>query len=116
MGRIADLGLVGQPPRLSSSRGEIAVGWLQVLVLTSALAGQSQAPAGSTAGATKPAGSPATSPEKAPAKSRSTVARRSVPGLAAGPRVLTQAEMQRPRSPFLMPPSSGGAVADRYHP
>jgi hypothetical protein len=33
-----------------------------------------------------------------------------------GPRVLTQAEMQKPRSPFLTPPSSGGAEADRYNP
>jgi len=105
------------------------VAWLHVLALASVLVGQSQAAAGSTAGDAKPsgsavtaaperkpAGSPAKTPEKTPTKSAATTARPAAPEKGAGPRVLTQAEMQRPRSPFLMPPSSDGAAADRYNP
>jgi Mg-chelatase subunit ChlD len=38
------------------------------------------------------------------------------PKIDTGPRIRTQAEMEKPRSPFLVHPSFSGAAADRYNP
>ena len=61
-------------------------------------------------------GSAATAAEKSPSKPTGTPPQPAPAKAAAGPRVLTQAEMEKPRSPFLTPPSTGGAEADRYSP
>ena len=104
---------------------------LRLLLLTVAVAvagqtpPQTTAPEGKASDATSTA-TPARKPSAAkPTQAGKTAARpkpaASATGPAsgkgsAGPRVLTQAEMQKPRSPFLSSPSAGGAEADRYNP
>jgi hypothetical protein len=105
------------------------VAWLHVLVLTSAVSGQAQVPAGSPVADAKKSGSAqaaptgqktpgsaATAAEKSPLKPTGTPPQPAAAKAATGPRVLTRAEMEKPRSPFLTPPSTGGAEADRYSP
>lgn len=113
--------------------------WLHVAVLASALAGQ--VPASSPDDGRKDASSPAaTSPDKKadekekaekegkagsktagqPGKDARAAAktagapRAGAPKAAAGPRVMTRSEMQKPKSPFLQLPGSEAAPADRY--
>jgi hypothetical protein len=119
--------------------------WFHVLILTTVLVGQTPSTAGAPNGEKQPAGSSETTAtsttqakpaESAPSKTgkkpeESTASgtkqaakpaapaahpRRPVAGSDGGPRVLTQSEMQRPRSPFLSPPSYDGESADRYNP
>src|SRR5437762_173731 len=105
------------PWLIGHRRGGIALVWLHVLVVTSAVAGQAQAPAGSPAANAKPAEkSPTATKDQKPAgssptteKKPATPPRPATPKIGTGPRVLTQAEMQKPRSPFLVPPSARGA-------
>jgi hypothetical protein len=120
------------------------VAWLQLLILSSALAGQStdsssqdraeKTPTPATSGVERKSADKAEAdgkPEKdagsAPnqsgpekkepvaAKKSSTPARPTTK-VAPGPRVLTRSEMQKPGSPFLEPPGSEGVAADRYGP
>ena len=101
--------------------------WLHVLILTSATVLSAQEPADSkpavdsaskpsatAADKSKPTNSKDGPAEKAGTKSLAKAV--SKPKGGAGPRVLTQSEMQKPSSPFLMPPGSEGEVADRYSP
>jgi Mg-chelatase subunit ChlD len=101
--------------------------WFNALVLATALAGQSQAasdtatPAGQStkAAATsakdpKPAQDQARPAKKAAAKPAEKSPAKAATPIKSGPQVLTQSEMNRPRSPFLMPPGSDADPADRY--
>ncbi len=101
--------------------------WLHALVLASAMAGQSQAVSGSTAPADKPSKSSANAAkEEKPARPKASTAKKSpakpaekppakaAPKTKTGPRIMTQSDMQKPRSPFLMLPGSEGDPADRY--
>jgi von Willebrand factor type A domain len=99
-------------------RGGIALAWLYVFVLTAATALSPQVPAGSTGSADQPSKSATNESKPANAKDGSTgqAPAKAVPKATAGPHVLTQSEMQKPRSPFLMPPGSEGEAPDRYSP
>lgn len=109
--------------------------WLHVLILASAVAGQSapSAPdgarsAGSSSSASSSAAKSATDEKsdkdreskkdrekgKESASKGSTPKKAPAPRSSAGPRVLTRSEMQKPRSPFLQPPGSEGAADDKY--
>ncbi len=100
---------------------------LHALVLALALAVQSQTAAGSTAAADKPSTSSATAAKdqkhaqpkaslakKSPAKPAEKSPSKAAAKPRSGPRIITQSEMQKPRSPFLMPPGSEGDAPDRY--
>ncbi len=113
---------------------------LHVLILVSAMAGQSAASSerakpsppsspGPESNSAEKAGGDAgtekgTKPESKAADGQKADATSSkaatTPGKAParkatlGPRVLTRSEMQKPRSPFLEPPGSEGVVADKY--
>jgi hypothetical protein len=118
--------------------------WLHALIVATAVAGQAQAPP-SKDGDAKASPPPATEDKKqstdraetgkkpensakgeskakdqgqgsAAAKKGTSPAKAVSPKTSPGPRVLTRSEMQRPRSPFLAPPSSEGAADDRYGP
>src|SRR5262249_36350524 len=115
-----------------SSIGEgIDLAGSQILVLTIAWAVSGQTPPQTTAARAKPARAASTAaPNQKAVPSSATDWRKSgdkpTPAATAtrrpsgrgdaGPRVMTQSEMQKPRSPFLTPPSSSGEVADRYNP
>lgn len=112
--------------------------WLHVLILASALAGQSPAPpsddgrtgASSATSSTK-SGEQVGAKEKSekekdraptkdkekgqqPAAKGSTPKKAAAPRSSPGPRVMTRSEMKKPRSPFLQPPGTEGAADDRY--
>jgi hypothetical protein len=122
------------------------VAWLHVLILASALAGQT-APSSSDDDRGKKSDPAPTSAadQKATEKARtddnaekgakdeskkteeqgkdakasnkpSTPSKSGAPKAPPGPRVMTRSEMQKPRSPFLEPPGSEGVAADRYGP
>ena len=114
---------------MGRGRGGTALAWLHVLVLIAGTALPAQEPAGSTTSADQPSGSSATTTidpkppkpsagaaDKASAKPVEKAPAKAVPKTGPGPRVLTQSEMQKSRSPFLMPPGSEGAEPDRYSP
>ena len=101
--------------------------WLHALVLASVLAGQSQTSTGSPAPADKASKASATAAKdqkpdqpkssttkKTPAKPAGKASVKAASKSRSGPRIMTQSEMQKPRSPFLMPPGSDGDPADRY--
>jgi hypothetical protein len=98
--------------------------WLHVLVLTAATF-PAQVPSGSTSADSPPASSgttakqskpPAGSTDKPSAKAAEKAPVKAVAKAGSGPRVMTQSEMQKPSSPFLMPPGSEGEAPDRYSP
>jgi hypothetical protein len=103
------------------------LGWLHALVFATALVGQSQASSESTAatdkaskGSTtaakdpKPAPDPSRPTKKAAAKPAGQSPEKATSKRKSGPQILTQSEMNKPRSPFLMPPGSEAEPADRY--
>jgi von Willebrand factor type A domain len=126
---------------MGSSRGVI-LAWLHVLILASALAGQSpaasdaEAPKDTAVSSTADDGKPSDKADEKPAnkpdgetgkakesskestvtKKSSTASRPAAPKSSAGPRVLTRSEMKKPRSPFLEAPGSEGVAPDRYAP
>lgn len=100
--------------------------WLHLLILTSALAGQSPpATTATTASSDRKPAEKAASIAKKPDE-RGTDAKKppapaptkkpETPKPAPGPRVLTRSEMRKPRSPFLVPPGTEGDAADKYGP
>jgi hypothetical protein len=117
-------------PGISWNRGGIDVTALQALVLSvtlvvpfptppQATGPRAQPPGASSLAATdpKPAASQGNSGKPAAKSKPAASATRPAAGKNdAGPRVRTQAEMQKPRSPFLSPPTLDGAEADRYNP
>ena len=103
--------------------------WLHVLFLMGVAAlpeqgaaassqGTSSASTQSTSSATttktsKQTGYSATKPKS---NASADASKKLVTQKSSGPDVLTQAEMRKPRSPFLMPPGSEGEAPDRYSP
>jgi hypothetical protein len=105
----------------------MALAWLHALVLATTLAEQSQTAASSTSADDKPTkSSPTAAKDQKPAQPKSSAAKKSpakpaekspakaAPKTKSGPRIMTQSEMQKPRSPFLLLPGSEGDEADRY--
>ena len=103
--------------------------WLHALVLATALTGQSQAATASTAPAdeaskasasataakdSKTGTDKSSTKKKEPAKPAEKSPAKAAPRKKLGPRIMTQSEMNRPRSPFLMPPGSEADPQDRY--
>ena len=101
--------------------------WLHALVLATVLTGQSQASASSTVAADKPSQSSGTAAkDEKPVQSRSGAAKKRPANPAekspakpaakagSGPRIRTQSEMKKSRSPFLMAPGAENDASDRY--
>jgi Mg-chelatase subunit ChlD len=98
--------------------------WVHVLVLATSLAGQAPSQAGPPAPEKKSAAAQTdkkpTAADKKPAaaaeKDKEKSARSPTTAATSGPHVRTPAEMQKPRSEFLVPPSFRGGPTDRYSP